>query len=356
MHRIYLLFAITAASALSAPVASAEELRAFIPEGSADAVRIVDPQTGTELGRIEHLEAVHGLAGHPNSKFLIAGSYAEVDREEAIAAAKPAGVSEDAHAAHHAKPPQARIGPSDAGISLLSILDAATGDVVRRIEVPGAVHHVAISPDGKAAVATHPAGDGISVVDLSSLELVAWVPTGALPNYAVFGADPGLVYVSNAGNGTISEVDIGRGIVRRNLIAGEEPEHLVMSPDGTRIFAAEASLGQVIELENSSGRELRRFDIGGEIHGLDLSDDGTRLLIAAKETDRLVAIDLESGELTSASLAPAPYHLTTVPGTGKVMVSSRDEPKIWLVDASSLSVLREIAIEGEGHQMVVLPR
>ncbi|WP_238367830.1 YncE family protein [Mesobacterium pallidum] len=335
-------------------MATAGELRVFIPEGSADTVRVVDPQTGKDLGRIEGILAVHGLAGSPNSKYLVAGSYAEVDRDAAMAAVKPADVSGDEHAAHHAKPAE-RIGPQDAGISLLSVLDAETGTLVRRIEVPGVVHHVAISPDGRTAVATHPANDGVSIVDLTSLELVAWVPTGVMPNYAVFGTDPGVVYVSNAGNGTISEVDLDRAIVRRNLLAGDEPEHLVISPDSKRVLVADAGNGTVIELEISSGQELRRFEIGGEIHGLDLSEDGARLLVAAKESDRIVAIDLGTGGLESASLAPVPYHLTTIPGADSVIVSSRDEPKVWVVDATSLSVLREIRIEGEGHQMVVRP-
>ncbi len=345
---------IALATATLPMTANAGGLRIFISEGSADDVLIVDPQTGASLGRIENLMAVHGLAGNPNSKYLVAGSYAEIDRDEAMEAPKPTDISGDEHAAHHAKP-SARIGPQDAGISLLSVLDAESGRLVRRIELPGAVHHVAISPDGKNAIATHPANDGISIVDLASLELVAWVPTGAMPNYAVFGADPGVVYVSNSGDGTIREVALERGIVRRNLLAGAEPEHLVTNPDGTLVFVADAGIGQVIELEISSGRELRRFEIGGEIHGLDLSEDGKHLLVAAKETDRIASVDLGSGEITSASLAPAPYHLTTIPGTGRILVSSRDESKVWIVDASSLSALGEIPIEGEGHQMVVQP-
>ncbi|MBS8226068.1 YncE family protein [Vannielia litorea] len=354
MFRYLFRSSIALATATLPMMAGAGELRVFIPEGSADAVRIVDPQTGASLGRIENLLVVHGLAGSLNSPYLVAGSYSEVDREEALATPKPTDVSRDEHAAHHAKPP-ARIGPQDAGISLLSVLDAESGELVRRIEVPGAVHHVAISPDGKFAVATHPASDGVSIVDLTSLELVAWVPTGPMSNYAVFGADPGAVYISNAGNGTISEVDLERGIVRRNLLAGEDPEHLVTSLDGTLMFVADAAIGRVIELEMSSGRELRRFEIGGEIHGLDLSEDGKRVLVAAKETDRIVSVSLGSGEITSAPLSPAPYHLTTIPGTDRILVSSRDEPKVWIVDADSLSALGEIPIEGEGHQMVVQP-
>ena len=340
-------------TALAAAAANAESTRVFIPEGSADAIRIVDAHTGQNVGRISGIEAVHGLAGSPNSSYLVAGSYMEVDREDAAEMSKPAAVSEDEHAAHHAQPKQA-LGPKDAGISLLSVIDAASGDLLRKIEVPGAVHHVAVSPDGRFAVSTHPNGDGISVVDLESFELFAWILTGPMPNYAVFGTDPGIVYISNAGNGTVSEVDLELGIVRRNIIAGEAPEHLTMSSDGGTLYVADADIGRIVEIDLATGRDVRTFEIGGEIHGLDVTDDQTHLLVAAKETDRIVSIDLKSGNIIEAVLSPAPYHLTTILGTGSVFVSSRDEPKVWIVDAKTLAATKEIPIEGEGHQMVAL--
>ena len=59
-------------------------------------------------------------------------------------------------------------GPSDAGISILSVPDATTGGIVWRIEVPGAVHQTAISSDERCAVAIHRSGNGISVINLMS--------------------------------------------------------------------------------------------------------------------------------------------------------------------------------------------
>ncbi len=342
-----------ASVALPTVAAHAQEARVYIPEGSAGAIRIVDATTGQSLGRISDTEAVHGLAGSPNSPYLVAGSYVEFDREDVTEAPKPEAVSEDEHAAHHAAQTKT-IGPADSGVSLLSVIDAASGEVIRKIEVPGAVHHVAISPDGRFAVSTHPNGDGISVVDLENFELVAWIPTGPMPNYAAFANDPGLVYVSNAGNGTVSEVDLELGIVRRNMIAGETPEHLTMSSDGGKLYVADADIGRVIEIDMATGQDVRTFEIGGEIHGLDMSDDQAHLLVAAKETDQIISVDLQSGTMTGAALSPAPYHLTTIPGTGSIFVSSRDEPKVWIVDASTLAATNEIPIEGEGHQMVAL--
>lgn len=352
--KLFSILLTTGTFAFSTAMVSAEPM-IFVPEGSANAVRMVDAVTGETLKRITGVEAVHGLSGAAGVPYLVAGSYAETDRAEIATMEQPEGISEDAHAAHHSKPTDAAIGPENAGISLLTILDAGTGEIVKKIEVPGAVHHTAVSPNGRFAVATHPSGDGISVIGLETLALVAFVPTGPMPNYAAFGADPNVVYVSNAGNGTISEVNLDRGIVTRNLLAGAGPEHIVIDAYNAVLFAADADAGDVIEISLKNGATTRTFRIGGELHGLDLSDDRANLFVAGRGEDKIGSVTLSTGAVSFASLAPEPYHLTSIPGTGTFAVSSRAEPTVWIVDQATMETVKTVAIEGEGHQMVAFP-
>jgi DNA-binding beta-propeller fold protein YncE len=343
----------TAVLLMTTALATAEPI-VFVPEGSAATVRMVNGKTGETIKEIAGLEAVHGLSGTPGVPYLVAGSYAETDRAAIAEMDQPESVSQDEHAAHHAKPEVKQIGPTDAGISIVSILDGKSGEIVRRIEVPGAVHHTAVSPDGRFAVATHPAGDGVSVIDLKTFTLIAFVPTGSMPNYAAFGSDPSVVYVSNTGNGTISEVDLERGIVRRNMVAGVGPEHIVIDPDRAVLYAADAEAGSVVELSLSDGTVTRSFAIGGELHGMDFSDDRTTLFVAGRGEDKIAAVALSAGTIAFSSLSPEPYHLTNVPGTGRFFVSSRAEPKVWIVDETTLTQVGEFPVEGEAHQMVAV--
>ncbi len=97
------------------------------------------------------------------------------------------------------------------------MVDTETNAIVRKLEVPGPVHHVLVTSDGRYVVSTHPVGGGISVVDLDSGELVKTVATGPAPNYMVETDDGQSLLVSNSGNDTISEVDTGHWFVKRNL-------------------------------------------------------------------------------------------------------------------------------------------
>lgn len=90
-----------------------------------------------------------------------------------------------------------------------------------------------------------------------------------------------------------------------------------------------ADAEQVLELALDSGDTRRTFEIGGEIHVIDMTDDGTRLIVAGRGEDKLALIDLADGAVKTTPLAPQPYHVTTIPGAGKILVSSRAEPNVW---------------------------
>lgn len=339
---------------LLARSAAASAASVYIPEGSAGEVLVIDATTDSVTARIGDLPDVHGLAGAAGARYLVASSYSETPAGSAAEVAKPEGMAQDEHAAHHAKPAGVAATPRRA-VSIVSVIEANSGSVAARLEVPGAVHHVAVSPDGRFALVSHPNDDGVSVIDLSALQVLPLLRTGPFPNYVVFNADGSRAFVSNTGNGTISEIDTARWIVRRNLVAGDSPEHLALGPDGSNLYVANVEAGTVSVVGLDRGEVLRTFVIGGELHGLDVSDDGRTLFVSGKGENKLAAVDLASGRVRSAALGPSPYHLTVIRGTGKLYVSSRDEPKVWIVDQASLAAHGTIAIRGEGHQMVVLP-
>ena len=340
----FLVFAAT--SVLAATV--------YIPEGSAGSVLVVSAETGDVIKRVSGLEAIHGLSGAPGVRYLVAGSFQELSREDAAQTNKPAAVSAEDHEAHHAASSKNKAA-SDDTVSIVTILDTQTDEIVHRLEVPGAVHHTAVSPDGSSAVATHPGNDGISIIDLEAMEVVGFVATGPTPNYAAFSSDSRRVYVTNTGNATVSEVDVARLFVTRNVIVGDAPEHFVAKSDDSALYVLDGDAGNVFEVSTATGKVSRQFAIGGELHGVDLSEDEKTLFVSSKGDNKFVAIDLTTGDSRSIPLSPAPYHVTTVTGTGNVFVSSREEPMVWVVDGKSLVVSKEIPISGEGHQMVVVP-
>ncbi|NQU57414.1 MAG: YncE family protein [Rhodospirillales bacterium] len=353
MNKIFAIgFFITMLGIAQSPVLAAGGPTVYLPLGSAGEILILDATQDKPIGRITGLPAVHGLAGTPGWGFLVAGSFEEQTAGSAAIPAKPKGVSEDEHAAHHAKP--SKSASANDTLSILSIVSIADRTVTRRIEVPGAVHHTAVVPGGRFAIATHPARDGVSIVDLSLGKAIAMVRTGPTPNYAVVSPDGKQVFVSNSGNDTISEIDTKHWTVRRSIKTGKSPEHMVLSSDGKALYLANAGDGSVSVISLTEGIVAETFKVGGDLHGIDLADNGQTIFVSGRDTDKLIAINLSTKKIESKPLAPSPYHLNTIKGTGKIYISSADENKLWVVDQKSLAVIREIFVPATGHQMVTV--
>ncbi|MDV7143000.1 hypothetical protein R3X27_09910 [Tropicimonas sp. TH_r6] len=328
---------LTLAAAVAMPFAGLADV--YVPEGGAGTALHLD-ESFEPVGRIESLTDVHGLASAPKRGILIAGSLSEVIPG---VVAKPAGVSEEDHNAHHGG---AKSMPES--VSIVTVVDAATHEILRRIEVPGGVHHVEVSSDERWAAVTHPGLEAISLIDLESGELTATLPTGPVPEYAVADPATGRFFVSNAGNGTISDIDPVKGIVMRNFEVDGGPKHMRLVPDQRRLVSAQADEGVVTILDADSGDVLDRIEIGGELHGVEFGKGA--IFVSAREPERVVRIDVASGRKTEVDVGPQPYHMTLV--GEDLLVSSAELPMIWVLDPNTLDLKKVIPTAGTAHQMV----
>ncbi|MDZ7662983.1 YncE family protein [Thiohalophilus sp.] len=301
----------------------------YIPLGSANQVIAVDAETHTITARYSNVKNPHGLVATPDGEYLVAGSLSET--------APPADAA------------------PDAPTSNLYLIHPAHGHVMQTIPVAGWSHHQAITPDGRYVISTHATRGDVSVLDMTTNQIVHRIPTGPAPNYTLVTRDGQRAYVSNSGDGTITEIALDSWKPLRTLEGGASPEHMVFSVDEQTIYVTNPRVGKVAAVSVDNGKISHTYDIGPDTHGLDIGDDGKTLFVSSKKAETLSAVNIESGTIRSVPLAPAPYHLNTIAGTGTVYVSSRNKPVIWVIDQQSLNVIKTIDLPGgEGHQMAIV--
>lgn len=301
----------------------------YIPLGSGNQVIAVDAQTDKIIASYSGVVNPHGLVATPDGEYLVAGSLMET----------PAKADQ----------------PLDTPTSQLYFIHPGHGHVMSTIPVIGWTHHQAISPDGRYVISTHGARGYVSVADLKTNKISAMIETGLVPNFTLISKDGKRAYVSNSGSNNISEVDLVAMKVIRTLEGGASPEHMIFSTDESTIFVTNPRAGKVSAVSVASGGIVESYAIGADVHGLDIGDDGTTLFVSSKKDDKLVAVDTQTGSMKSLSLLSAPYHLNSIRGTGKVYVSSRSKPVIWVIDQKQLKVVSIIDLPaGEGHQMAIV--
>ncbi|MDK8463270.1 YncE family protein [Marinobacter sp. SS13-12] len=328
---------------------SAGSSRAFIPMGSTDSIGVMDLESHRVTSTISGTVNTHGSALTPDGRYLIVGSLTAHDNQEPPV--RPEAVTEDEHASHHGA--QGGTVPKQPGTGRIYVVDTNTNEIDSVFEVPGPVHHVLVTGDGRYAVSTHPMDGGISVVDLDSGEVVEVIATGPSPNYIATTGDGQTLFVSNTGNGTVSEVDTRNWFVKRNVRTGGAPEHMALSPDEDHLYINDAAAGEALALMLSEVTVTARYEIGEAPHGLGLSADGQVLFATSQGDERIVRIELRLNSRESVQLTPAPYHLAVSPVDGQILVTSRGEAKLWVLDPVSLATVDEIPLDGIGHQISI---
>lgn len=83
-------------------------------------------------------------------------------------------------------------------------------------------------------------------------------------------------FVSNGGNGALSQLDLGTWRGTRTLEAGPAPEHIVLSPAEKTVYALNPQADTVSAVSVDSGKVVETYKIGAKLHGLDLGKDGRK--------------------------------------------------------------------------------
>lgn len=335
---------------IATTVASASGVKAYVPLGEANRVAVLDLETYRIDTTVDEVVNAHGAAMTADGRYVVAGSLTPAATREAPE--RPEGVSEADHEAHHG----GDAGDAEQTSGRLYLIDTEQRRVVRHYSAPGPIHHVEITDDTDYAISTHPMGGGISVISLETGKAIAAFATGAAPNYAVESSDGRTVYVSNGGNGTISEIDTDEWYVRRNIRVGGAPEHIVLDEQRGRLYANDVSGGRTVAIDLASGDTVAEYEVGPAPHGLALGVDAATLYATSKDDDRLVAINLDEGTVSRAELGPAPYHVAVNPVDGQLLVTSRQEPRMWVVDPRTLEPSKTVRLDGIGHQIAFAGR
>lgn len=236
-------------------------------------------------------------------------------------------------------------------------------------------------PQGVAYVSNENAG--VSVIDLSRLEVVREVPVGgANPRGIVVTADGRYVLTANKQTADVSVIDTRTWEVVARVPIGTNPEFLRLHPSGRWVFTShepgaeggppkaegdreeeEVKPGglppsRVVAVEVGDWQVSRAFIGGVETEGLAFSPDGRRLIVTNEGEDAVSAYDVETGRLLRRTdLSPhgvRPRGIKVAPD-GKTYVVTMEGSSTLIVLDADLRVLRTVPT-GRGPYGVAFDR
>jgi YVTN family beta-propeller protein len=186
---------------------------------------------------------------------------------------------------------------ADKGADAVSMIALEGGKEVARIPTGDAPHEIAVSPDGKTAAVAAYGGSAIGLIDIAArkkIKTIALAP-GSKPHGLVW-IDGDRLAVTMEGAKAVAIVS--RDGTVRTIPTGQDGTHMiVVAPDGHTAYTANRGSGTVSVLDLDRGVKLRDIKVLGKPEGLALAQGGRELWVGDQTEPRVEVIDVASGEV-----------------------------------------------------------
>jgi YVTN family beta-propeller protein len=167
---------------------------------------------------------------------------------------------------------------------------------------------LAVSPDGTRLLVPLNLANSAAIVDLNHSDQVRYVPVGSYPFGAAIVPGGKVGLVTNEAAGTLSVVDLQRGVKLTDIAVGpplSHPQGVVVDAAGARAYVAISASDQVAVVDLKTRTVERTISVGRPAGlgtmpvALALDPSGERLFVAESGADELAAIRLPKGSATS---------------------------------------------------------
>lgn len=251
----------------------------------------------------------------------------------------------------------------------LAFVNFATGEVVARVPVGREPHELAVSSDGKYALASNTGananpGNTLSLIDIATRKEIRRVDLGplSLPHGVAY--SDGRFYFTAEGARAIGAYDPVSNHVVWIMGTGQNTTHnLVFSPDGKTIFTANRGSNTVTAFELSgdplaaNGWRTTVIPVCRSPQGLDVSPDGSVLWVGCRGSNEMAIIDV-AGKAVVETFATGTVALARVRFTldgERVLAADLDGGELSIWDADTREPLKRLKLGSYCEGILVLP-
>ncbi|MGE5693908.1 MAG: YncE family protein [Candidatus Sericytochromatia bacterium] len=196
--------------------------------------------------------------------------------------------------------------------------------------------------------------DGLSVLDAATNTVTTTLTGLPGPHNVQVGRDGSTVYAVSSANAVVA-IDAATYAVRATATTGSEPAHVIEAPNG-KVYVTNAGDGSVSVYRAPGLQATGRVELGGMPHGLRAAADGSIIVVANTSTGELNVIDPATDQPRGAvPVGKGPVQVA-VTADGRYAYSGiTDPPSVMKVDLRSRTVVGNARVSAAPVQLYLTP-
>ena len=248
------------------------------------------------------------------------------------------------------------------GANTASVIDLATGRTVATLPPGNGPHELAMSSDGRTAVATDygasAPGNSLTVIDVARARVLRTIDLGqySRPHGAAFLPGDSILAVTSETTRTVVMVRIRDGVIVQTVSTDGQGSHmLAVEGDGRTIWTGNIQSNTVSRLDLERGRAEHTVNVPPQPEAITVTPDGGEVWVASNAEGSVSVIDTRSDRVDRAlSEFGWPYRILITPDQQLVIIPDLRKHQIRFVDRASRQQLEVMEIPGAGPQGIAL--
>jgi YVTN family beta-propeller protein len=239
----------------------------------------------------------------------------------------------------------------------LSVIDLATNTETAAITL-ATPRGIAVNTMTNRVYVTLDGPDLLQVIDGATNALITTVGVGADPIQALVDEASNLIYVSNTGANTVSVVDGATNSVVATIVVQAAPTGMALNPATQRLYVSNGNSNSVSVVNTATNLEIATIPVGVDPDGIALKPSANRMFVGnwnSASSSHVSVIDtITNSVVTTIPGLTGPVDVAYFPATDRLYIANYGFGEtMTVVDASSLAVLGQVAVNGTPHRVAL---
>ena len=204
-------------------------------------------------------------------------------------------------------------------------IDVATLEIVAVVPTGAVPKFLAVSPDGSRLVVSNWCGFDVSIIDIATDTELGRIDVGRHPRGVAIRSDSRYAYVTVMGEGRIDVIDLQSLNVVNSLhdAAGSTPRHVILSEDDRYLYVSNHRMNSVRKIDLSTGAVVGTASTGVETRTMTIADDGESLYVVNYQDGTISKVRTSDMEILQTVYSGThPVGITYDPDTRQVWVAN----------------------------------
>ncbi len=247
------------------------------------------------------------------------------------------------------------------GASSISVIDAATDQVVTTLTGIRSPHNVQLSPNNEIIWAVSGPGSLAVAIDAETYKVKGTAPTGKMPAHIVLTPDGRRAYVTNGGDNSVTAIDVAAMKDIATIPTGKGPHGLRPSPDGKWIYVANLKDSSVSVLETASNTKVADITVGQGPAQVAFSPDGKFVYVSLNRENMVAKVNVDKRTLIAKTpVGTGPIQVFVSPNDKYLLVANQGTDKtpsttVSVIDTRTFSAVAAVETGKGAHGIVIDP-